>query len=114
MERRERNLPFVSLPSLVAGHGALPLVALLAFSLIAWSPVHADTLDDVRSAIKLRDYERAAKLLLPLAEEGVADAQYQLAGLYRSGRGVAKNHDQAFYWLQEAALQATRSRRSFE
>ena len=38
-------------------------------------------------------------------QQGDAEAQYQLAALYRSGRGVPQNHAQAADWYRKAAQQ---------
>ncbi len=37
------------------------------------------------------------------AKIGDAEAQYQLASLYRAGRGVARDDAQAFWWMRQAA-----------
>ena len=90
------------LPGLVVQAAVAALVA----ACIIMSPAsNADELDEVRAAIRLRDYETAADLLKSLAREGSAGAQYQLAALYRAGTGVPKNHETAFYLLQKAANQ---------
>ena len=78
---------------------------LLAGCIISSPAVNAAELDEVRAAIRLRDYDTAVQLLEPLAREGNAGAQYQLAALYRAGTGVNKNHETAFNWLQKSARQ---------
>ena len=45
------------------------------------------------------DFERS----LHLAEQGDAKAQLHLAGLYRAGRGIARDLDQAMRWYRAAA-----------
>jgi TPR repeat protein len=61
--------------------------------------------EDALYAIRTRNFTQAAALLKTLAEQGHQDAQYQLAAMYRAGRGVAKNHDSAAYWYGKAAEQ---------
>ena len=68
----------------------------------------ADGLEEIRAAIRLRDYETAVPLLETLANTGNPAAQYQLAALYRSGNGVPKNHERAFALLHKAAQQSHR------
>ena len=57
---------------------------------LALSPLAADPPDSIAAL-------RAA------AEKGNAAKQYELAGLYRYGRGVAKDEAEAVKWLQRAA-----------
>ena len=89
MERRELRL-FLVVTALIASiattaHGADDLLA------------------DVDAALRSRDYVRAATLLEPRAAEGDAEAQYRLATLYRSGRGVPAEPVSAFKWMLRAA-----------
>ena len=79
--------------------------ALLAACIISSPAIDAAELDEVRAAIRLRDYDTAVQLLESLAREGNPGAQYQLAALYRAGTGVTKNHKTAFHWLQKSARQ---------
>ena len=39
------------------------------------------------------------------ALSGKAQAQYNLAVMYRNGEGVAKNNKEAFKWINKAAIQ---------
>ena len=39
------------------------------------------------------------------AEQGNADAQYKLAGMYELGNGVEEDMDKAVYWYTKAAEQ---------
>ena len=86
-------------------HFVLAAMAAALMTLVVLPPAHGNSLDDVRAAVKVRDYKRAAQILAPIAESGMPEAQYQLAGLYRSGRGVEKDHERAFKWLKKASLQ---------
>lgn len=61
------------------------------------------TLSDAKLALRQKQFESGAALLLPLARAGEVEAQYLLASLYRSGNGVEKNHKQAFAWLEKAS-----------
>ena len=64
----------------------------------------ADDLAQAKAAARVQDFNKAARLLTPLAEEGNTDAQFQLAGLFRAGRGVPKNHKSAVFWLKKASF----------
>ena len=51
------------------------------------------------------DYKAAFAEFKPLAEQGDADAQYNLALMYRNGKGTAQDDKQAVYWYQKSAEQ---------
>lgn len=51
----------------------------------------ADSLSDALRAFDAGNYAKAVKLLKPLAAKGNAVAQFKLATLYYSGRGVTTN-----------------------
>lgn len=50
-----------------------------------------------------QNYERTASLLMPLAEQGHADAQYALGYMYHNGLGVPRNYKLSTQWLNIAA-----------
>jgi len=51
------------------------------------------------------DYDTALKELRPLAEQGHAEAQYNLGYMYYKGQGVPQNYIQAYMWASLAAAQ---------
>jgi len=51
------------------------------------------------------DYRTALREWKPLAEKGIARAQYNLALMYNNGQGVPKNYALARKWFTKAALQ---------
>src|SRR5215471_13484503 len=59
----------------------------------------------IDQAVRTGDFSRAATVLRKAAESGNAEAQYRLASLYRSGRGVPQDELQAFKWMKAAAEQ---------
>ena len=67
-----------------------PLTFLLSltFLFLFSGSVFADDFQDAVDAYKRKDYKTAYKLFLPLAEQGDADAQYNLALMYEDGQGV--------------------------
>lgn len=56
-------------------------------------------------AFRAKDYETAAALWKPLAEEGDPKAQTNLGLLYARGLGVPKDGEQALHWFEMAAEQ---------
>lgn len=61
-----------------------------------------------QQAFNLQNYADAFSYWRPLAEKGVAEAQYGVGFMYESGWGVARDYDQAFRWYQLAAQQGHR------
>lgn len=49
------------------------------------------------------DFKTALQMWKPLAEQGAAQAQYYLSGLYARGEGVPKDEKAALAWLTKAA-----------
>ncbi len=80
----------------------LVILTSLLLSAPAWSNSDPE-LDEIEMMIRLRDYRQAASLLGPLAQQGNHEAQYRLAGLYRSGKGVRRNLEKATELYHEAA-----------
>lgn len=62
--------------------------------------------DFARGAVahKRGDYVTALKWWKSLAEQGVVNAQFNLAQMYRCGEGVAQNSATAAEWYRKAAL----------
>jgi len=81
----------------------LSLTFLFLFS--GSSVVFADDLQDGRDAYERKDYKTAHKLLLPLAEQGDADAQFNLGLMYQKGQGVPQDNKEAVKWLRLSAEQ---------
>lgn len=65
----------------------------------------ATPLEIAKDAAFRGDYAQALAVYQPLAEQGDAKAQFNLALMYREGAGVEKNRDQAMLWLDKAATQ---------
>ncbi len=55
-------------------------------------------------AVRDKNFRRAIELFLPLAEDGAADAQFNLAVLLRLGRGRPQNFGEAYFWAAMSAL----------
>jgi len=55
--------------------------------------------------LRSKDYKEAAELFSKAAEQGHADAQYNLGELYNKGRGVKRNKKTAQKWYKAASAQ---------
>ncbi len=84
-------------------------LATVLLSLSFAIPVLAGPLEDANAAIKRRDYPTAVRLIRPLAEQGNANAQYNLGVLYDNGLGVPQDRVRAYMWLNLAAMQGRES-----
>ena len=81
---------------------AILLTVALSLSAV---PVAADTWDDAVAAYGSRDYETAMRLFRPFAEQGNADAQYNLGAMYDKGQGVPQDYAEAVKWYRMGAEQ---------
>ena len=87
------------------------LVACLQFLLIlvlllgTQATVKADQLDEGTAAYKAGNYQKAFKLLKPLAEQGNAFAQTRIGNMYNNGHGVSEDNKEAEKWYRKAAEQ---------
>ncbi len=59
--------------------------------------------DEGFAAYKRGDYATALREWRPLAEQGDADAQYNLGNIYKNGKGVPQDYAQAHMWFNLAA-----------
>lgn len=57
------------------------------------------------SAYKRNDYVTARKKFMPLAKQGLSDAQVNLGRMYEHGQGVSKDYAEAVKWYRLAAKQ---------
>jgi uncharacterized protein len=72
----------------------------------------SDPLSDAKSAYVSGDYEKAAKLFRPLAEQGNASAQNDLGYMYYSGKGVPKDYKEAEKWYRLSSAQGNAAAQS--
>ena len=73
------------------------LIFTTALLLFLSSPSIA-VIDDYQGAVDAynrEDYKTAYELMLPLAEKGFAQAQYNLGAMYEKGRGVKQDYKKA-------------------
>ena len=67
------------------------------------SPNNPQEMEEIKRAVRLKDYIKAAELCNALARKGDTDAQYQLGVFYQSGKGVVRNYIKALSLFQHAA-----------
>jgi TPR repeat protein len=82
-------------------------IPLLIFTTFFWflsTLVHADFKAGM-DAYDRGDYEAAIKEIRPLAEQGRADAQFNLGVMYANGQGESQDHAEAVRWYRLAAEQ---------
>jgi uncharacterized protein len=65
----------------------------------------AGPLRDANAALQRRDYAAAYALARPLAEQGIAVAQFVLGVMYGGGHGAPRDDAEAANWLHKAADQ---------
>jgi S1-C subfamily serine protease len=87
----------------------LPCAVLLMLSLPARaaSPASGDGFESGWSAYEQGNFEQAVQLWRPLAEQGHANAQINLAVLYEHGYGVGRDLETAAAWYLAAARQGS-------
>src|SRR5260370_18996831 len=99
-------------PRFISTHWLLPgatrVAAIVADSAAPFAQVTGDEtaiLNTIDHAVRTADFGRAAIVLRKFAESRNPEAQYQLASLYRIGRGVPQDDLLASKWMKAAAEQ---------
>jgi uncharacterized protein len=80
-------------------------VAALVFAVSFAASVAAEPFTDAANALHEHDYATALQLMRPPAEQGNADAQSILGGMYAYGWGVPQDYATAVSWYRKAAEQ---------
>lgn len=65
----------------------------------------AQSIEEAEFAYERGDYTQAARIFSPLAEQGMASAQFYLGLMHEKGRGVRQDHSTALTWFLKAAAQ---------
>lgn len=87
--------------SVMAKKGLLSCLVLATFIL---SPhCVAETLKDAHRAYEKKEFSRAMKIALSLAQQGIANAEYLVGAMYLEGEGVENDFGKAFTWFSKAA-----------
>ncbi len=82
---------------------ALLAVTMLCAALSARAAATQDTLEPVRTQLRLKHFTQAAELLKAQANPQNPAAEYLLGTLYRSGLGVPVDDQQARHWIESSA-----------
>ena len=76
-----------------------------AFALVKSCHSGEDSVQKARLAYKKGDYGAALQIFTPLAEKRDLVAQFNLAKMYREGKGVSKDYTAAVKWFNLSAEQ---------
>ena len=90
-------------------HSLVAIILGLSFA----TPAAAGSLEDADAALKRRDYATAVRLNRPLAEQGNANAQYNLGTFYDNGLGVPLDKVRAYMWFSLSAAQGREGAAAF-
>jgi len=80
-------------------------ITLTASLMVMIGTAVAGPLEDATTARENGDYATALKLLRPLADQGIAGAEFNLGLMYAAGHGVPQDYVSAHMWLNLAAAQ---------
>ena len=83
----------------------MKLLSALAVGLLLAAPVSGQDLDKGLAAARAGDYETALQEFKPLAEQGNAQAQYNMGVMYFDGLGVLQDYLEASKWYHLSAEQ---------
>jgi hypothetical protein len=78
---------------------------ILIISLLMAGAAIAEPFEDATKAYYRGDYETAYRLIKPLAEQGLPEAQFNLGLMYENGQGVPQDYAEALKWYRKAAEQ---------
>jgi uncharacterized protein len=84
-------------------NNTLKVIALVL--LLMSSAGYSQDFDKGQKAYASKDYATALREWSPLAEQGNVKAQFNLASMYHSGRGVTQDYKEAVKWFRLAAEQ---------
>ena len=78
---------------------------LVLFACANATPADAGPREEATAALAAKDYATALRLLRPLADQGEAGAQFNLASMYGNGWGVPQDYATEAAWYRRAANQ---------
>ncbi|EOX4856310.1 tetratricopeptide repeat protein, partial [Haemophilus influenzae] len=84
---------------------ALLGASIFSFQSTAWADTLEQQFQQGSEATTRGDYQTTFKFLLPLAEQGNAEAQLMLGVMYARGIGVKQDDFEAVKWYRQAAEQ---------
>jgi TPR repeat protein len=83
---------------------AIGRVFAFAAAVLVAGPALAD-LDAGLAAVHRGDFKKALAELMPLAQAGDAEAQYNIGRMYAYGRGLPQDYAKALDWYRKSAVQ---------
>ena len=83
----------------------LSIISILLLALTVNTTVNASSLNDAVEAMRTGNFAEAYCIMRPLAEEGDADAQYNIGWMYLNGYGLRVNDSLALDWWEKASQQ---------
>ncbi len=83
----------------------LLILPVLLLTLLVGTPAFSGDLIKGLTAFQSSDYATALREWTPLAEQGLANAQFNLGNMYENGRGVLQDYKTAVKWYRLAAEQ---------
>jgi len=78
---------------------------LLLALLVMFKPAVAEQLEDAVEAMRTGNFAEAYCIMRPIAEDGDADAQYNIGWMYVNGYGLRINDSLALEWWKKASRQ---------
>lgn len=78
-------------------------VVILIFSIFMCCSSNRGNIEDAAKAYEQGDYKTAYRLIKPLAEQGIPEAQFDLGAMYDNGKGVSQDYAEAAKWYRKAA-----------
>ncbi|HHF5474781.1 TPA: tetratricopeptide repeat protein [Haemophilus influenzae] len=79
--------------------------SVFSFQSTAWADTLEQQFQQGLTAYEQSDYQTAFKLWLPVAEQGYAEAKFNLSVMYAKGQGVKQDDVEAVKWYRKAAEQ---------
>jgi len=95
------------------GKRTFAVLGILLGAVVTATTVQADSYTDAFAAAESGNYDQALNLFTPLAEQGNAQAQFNLALMYHGGLGVKRSEQQALVWYQRAAANGSKEAQEF-
>jgi TPR repeat protein len=89
---------------MISSHTIASVLSFICLTVPVWADDKA-VKEAYDLAVERGDYATAMRELRPLAEQGLAAAQFNLGLLYANGQGVQKDDAQARQWYEKAAAQ---------
>jgi len=90
---------------LLFGFALLLAVSSQAVAAVNWNDSGGDPFQKATIAFEKGDYSTALSIFTSLAEKGDMSAQFNLAKMYREGKGVSKDYKTAVKWFGLSAEQ---------